>query len=238
MENSSNINLINKLRSENENLKKENNQLKKRINVPTNRGEQITSQQLKEIMTTLKKDSIISMYSLYDDLVIYDLKCNKNRQIDHLAITNKGMFMVESKYWKGDIYYNFSGDDLKKFNMSGLEKYIYDAENKSYKTFILDSDNDVLHFNTYGHPYIQAMTSATFLQKTLNLPFINPIVYFNYQGDYNVYIGNEDKYVGCVYNKEMLLDFIKSKITSPKNKKNMNETIFNKYCNIIENHIK
>lgn len=55
MENSSNINLINKLRSENENLKKENNQLKKRINAPTNRGEQITSQQLKEIMTTLKK---------------------------------------------------------------------------------------------------------------------------------------------------------------------------------------
>ncbi len=238
MGNSSNINLINKLKLENEDLKRENKQLKKRINAPTNRGEQITSQQLKEIMAKLKKDSIIFMYRLYNDLVIYDSINDKNRQIDHLAITNRGIFMIESKYWKGDIYYNFSGDDLEKFNISGLEKYIYDSENKSYKTFILDSNDEVLHFNTYGHPYTQAMNSATFLQKTLDLPFINPIIYFNYQGDYNVYIGNEDKYVGCVHNKDMLLNFIKSKITSPKNKKNMDDLEFNKYCDIIENHIK
>ncbi|MCD8824082.1 NERD domain-containing protein [Mammaliicoccus sciuri] len=222
------------LKEENERLRKENEALKSVINVPGNRGEKITAQHLDEIMENLKSNQYIDNHQIFHNLVILDNKHGNNRQIDHLVITNKCIFIIETKHWKGDIYYNFNEENLKKCNLFGLKKYLFDSEKKSYKTFVLDSNEENLLFNSYGHPFIQVMHSAMLIQESIGFKFVNPIIYFNYQNGGQVYIGNEDGFVGCVTSKKLLKEYIIDKISNPVSKINLTTEEFNNYCSKIE----
>ncbi|MBS9538799.1 nuclease-related domain-containing protein [Staphylococcus hominis] len=203
---------IERLKKENIQLKKENNNLKNAINCPANPGEQITLDHLISILKNLKYEKKITNYKIYNNLSLGAPKETHYRQVDHLVITNRGIFVIETKHWKGDIYYNFSSEDLEKFKLSGLKKYLYDSKTKTYKTFILDSANYNLVFRSYGHPYDQIMATTLAIKEKFNFPFVNPIIYFNYQSSYNVFKGNNEKYVSYATSKQELSDVLEDKM--------------------------
>ncbi|MCI2773850.1 NERD domain-containing protein [Staphylococcus petrasii] len=203
-----------KLQEENKKLREENDSLKTRMNIPSNKGEQITADHLQLVLEDLKKQGLVSKYKVYNNLSIDGIENNSPRQIDHLVITTRGVFVIETKHWKGDIYYNFSEKDLNKYNLGGLKEYLYDEETRNYKTFILDSSNYNLVFNSYGHPFKQVLTTAKTVKEKFSLDFVNPIIYFNYCGDYKLYIGKNEKYVSCASSKKELFDTIYKKMTT------------------------
>ncbi|WP_418952975.1 nuclease-related domain-containing protein [Staphylococcus pettenkoferi] len=147
------------------------------------------------------ESKIITKCDLFNDLVVVD--GNTIRQIDHLILTNRGIFIIETKHWRGDIYYNFSKEDLKKVELYGLSNYLYSPETNNYFTFVLTNTNNNLIFNKYGHPFQQVRDAQNVITKVLNGQYINLIVYFNHP-ESNLHIGTKHRYIKCADSKDDL----------------------------------
>lgn len=171
-------------------LAEENEKLKKKLNyienTNKNKGELMAARQLDDILREFKREGLISRYDIFNNVLLYDSK--NPRQIDHLAVCDKGIYIIETKCWEGDIYYNVSKDTLKSKNMQILNRYVFhDDVKKDYKTFVLKTnEKGLISYKDYGHPFEQVLDTIKILRKELEEAqglnaFINGIVYFNYE---------------------------------------------------------
>lgn len=167
------------------------------------------------------------------------------RQIDHLILTTKGIFIIETKFWKGTILYGLSKEKAKDFSfiLDGLYPNIKISDEK---TIVFnksrDNDNDEqnkkeLKVVSYEDPANQVRTTALHLNKLLkkydeNI-FITPIIYFGYNEKHFInYSRNSNPIV--FDNKELLYNFFFTKF-SECNIKNFNSQQLDKIESIIKN---
>src|SRR5699024_8001261 len=133
----------NELSQKYEDVCRENKNLKERYRLSTvynkNKGEIKASKELQDIFEQLKKEIFeylkeeveIDYFVKFNIFFLKDLK--EPRQIDHMVICDYGIYIFETKYWEGDIYYNISKESLKGTKHELLNRYIFykQDENKN-----------------------------------------------------------------------------------------------------------
>ncbi|MCU5746510.1 NERD domain-containing protein [Staphylococcus sp. SQ8-PEA] len=182
-----------------------------------NKGEVKASKELQEVFEKLKEEVNISNFVKLDNLFLYDLK--EPRQIDHMVICDFGIYIFETKYWEGDIYYNISKESLKGTKYELLNRYIfYKQDENEYQTFVLKlNENGQIEYRNNGNPYKQIFKTMKILSDLLdNQYFINSIIYFNYHNDKYHFIDGSTKNNGIVgvNQQENLYNLLKNRMES------------------------
>ena len=216
----------NKLTQKYEDVCKENQTLKESYRsghiFDKNIGEIKASNELQEIFEQLKEEVHLNYFIKFDNLFLYDLK--EPRQIDHMVICDYGIYIFETKYWEGDIYYNISKESLKGTKHELLNRYIfYKQDENEHQTFVLKlNENGKIEYHNNGNPYKQIYKTMKILNDFLDKQyFINSIIYFNYHNDKYHFIDGSDKNNGIigVNQKENLYNVLKSRMETFKFKK-------------------
>ena len=180
-----------------------------------NIGEIKAAKELQEIFEQLKEEVNLNYFIKFDNLFLYDL--NEPRQIDHMVICDYGIYIFETKYWEGDIYYNISKESLRGTKHKLLNRYIfYKQDENEHQTFVLKlNENGEITYQNNGNPYKQLDDLNDFLDKKY---FINSIIYFNYHNDKYHFIDGSDKNNGIigVNQKENLYNVLKNRMKNFK----------------------
>lgn len=161
-------------------LQSENEEIKRNYR---NRGEIITHQ----ILESLKKDLIRKRTITAEEMIIMPNvfipdENRTTRQIDHLVLLPSGIYVIETKHWKGHIVLGMTKKNSGKFS------FIADLLNSSNEeTLVFDKDKSGLTINSYGNPIQQAATTAFILKeylkrKAIQVGWIDSVVFFNYEG--------------------------------------------------------
>ncbi|MEN2765819.1 nuclease-related domain-containing protein [Ornithinibacillus xuwenensis] len=151
-----------------------------------------------KILTDLKKDlinrnKITSSQMRILSNVFVPFRANNgevhSRQIDHLIIMNKGIYIIESKYWRGNIMYGLCKKHSMDFGfiLDSLYPEINDTEEKTI--VFIDSNSETndreMKVVSYDDPAKQVKKTAWTLNQLLkeynmNI-FITPIIYFGHK---------------------------------------------------------
>ena len=213
----------NKLTQKYEDVCKENQNLKESYRsghiFDKNIGEIKAAKELQEIFEQLKEEVDLNYFIKFDNLFLYDLK--EPRQIDHMVICDYGIYIFETKYWEGDIYYNISKESLKGTKHELLNRYIFYKQNENeHQTFVLKlNENGEIAYQNNGNPYKQIYKTMKILNDFLDKQyFINSIIYFNYHNDKYHFIDGSDKNNGIigVNQKENLYNVLKNRMKNFK----------------------
>ncbi|ARJ50968.1 hypothetical protein B5P37_06360 [Staphylococcus lutrae] len=204
-----------------------------------NVGEVMASRDLFNIFETYKENGIINHYRIINNILFSD---NEVRQIDHLVVCDYGIYMIETKTWKGDIFYNANKQALQGTEYGFLARYIFnDKFEKEYKTFVLKNDeNNRFQVADYGNPYKQVRQSIYRIYNYFNKKyFVNGLVYFNYKTEEDQYIffdGSEkDNSIKAVNQLENLIAYFDDKIKNSR--KCMDENEINDVVSKVEGYI-
>lgn len=213
----------NELSQKYEDVCRENKNLKESYRLSSvsnkNMGEIKASKELQEIFEQLQEEVDIDHFVKFDNLFLYDLK--EPRQIDHMVICDYGIYIFETKYWEGDIYYNISKESLKGTKHELLNRYIfYKQDENEHQTFVLKlNENGEIEYRNHGNPYKQIYKTMKKLSAFLNKQyFINSIIYFNYHNDKYHFVDGSDKTNGIIgiNQKENLYDLLKNRMKNFK----------------------
>lgn len=151
-------------------------------------GEIILIKQFKELFETPGFDNC----KIYGHLNMRDKETDKNYQADFLIVCSRGVFVVESKYWKGlTLIYSkwhsniFSNTEFSYFGKgSGQEITVFNVNSD-------DDKNDTLKINKYNNPVTQARQYSVILSKHIKREVKN-IVVFQQDGNCQIKIDDND----------------------------------------------
>ncbi|MEP9408589.1 nuclease-related domain-containing protein [Peribacillus frigoritolerans] len=204
-----------KHQAEMEKLKLENEDLK---NKTRNRGEILTHL----ILENLKEDLINKRILKEDEMIILPNifipeENGKTRQIDHLVLLPQGLYVIETKNWKGHIILGMTKKNSGKFS------FLSDLLGSSKEeTVIFKKEGSGISVNTnYGNPMGQTSGAAFMLKeylkkKSVYVGWIDSIVFFNHD-DKTLYdwSTNYPKVIRMA-EKEELVQFFRNEITGKK----------------------
>lgn len=190
-----------------------------------NRGEIITH----NLLNDLKDDFIRNNLLKYDEMIImpniFILDENKNsRQLDHLIILPQGLYLIETKHWKGHIVLGMTKDNCgTKFSF--LPKIL---DSSKEETLVFDKDDSGLIVKNYGNPLSQVSDSARILSNYINSElgrtvWINALVFFNYEKKHVVHDWSTNKKVTRVTSQTELDRFFRNEVTTKNRKYNATE---------------
>lgn len=201
------------------------NSLVKVVTDKQNKGEILATRDLNEILDKLKEDSEIQNYFIFNNIIIQWE--NNPRQLDHAIICNKGIFLVETKHWSGDIFHNINSNTLDNTKYEFLKDYVFQDNKSYYKTFVLKKD-DVITYKDYSnngqkeYPYQQIKNSTMTLYKclkeelekqstSLKAVFVNGFIYFNHNNKRICLDGTEDNRFIALQSKDEIYEYMKCK---------------------------
>ncbi len=129
---------------------------------------------------------------IYGHLNFRDKEFNKNYQIDFLIVCNRGVYVVESKFWRGlTLIYSkchaniFSNTEFASFGKgSGQEITVFNISSDEDK-------KDVLKISKYSNPVTQARQYSVVLSKYLKRQVKN-IVVFQQDGSCKIKIDDNE----------------------------------------------
>lgn len=235
-------------KEENDTLINKNNRLRKELNIIKNSnvnvGEKMAALQIEEILNNLLEKNIINFKYSFNNIIIFDGE--EPRQIDHLVICNKGCYIIETKNWKGDIFYNVNEKSLNDKGYGVFARYIFnDKTQDAHKTFVIKMDeNGKIDYQDYGHPFKQVMKTTMVLHNKIKellgrSVFVNGIVYFNYDSNqkYNFIDGTkgENSRVSVANQMDGLENVFLKHIES-KESSNITQATAEDYVKILENY--
>lgn len=184
-----------------------------------NRGEVITH----EILDDLKKSLLNNQVIQTEDMIIMGnvfipYKKDKkmmSRQIDHLILSPSGIFIIETKFWKGKILHGISKKNAG--DMSLIVNNIFpDNKEEREETIIFepikknDENNREFKVISYDNPVNQVRNTASKLNEYINQKLninkgVSTIVYFGYPSDeknfvknYSLKTGEKDKFATII----------------------------------------
>ncbi|PGR32146.1 chromosome segregation protein [Bacillus cereus] len=199
-----------------------------------NRGEVKTQ----EILCDIKKDFVQKGLVLDNEMHIipnifipnthnhYGNK-NGNSQIDHLVLLTTGIYVIETKYWKGKIIHGLSKENsgIYSFMIDEIGKYQKRKVKEETFVFLMESSSEeetpIIKVKNYGNPAHQAKSAAISfyyyfkegIKKDLK-GLVNPIVYFGYETNENmnevIDISKED--LPRLTNKDQLIEHFKNEL--------------------------
>lgn len=172
------------------------------------KGEMLTHQFLSSI-----KEELIQAGMDYDDMIVmgnvfiphttqHMKETVNSRQIDHLVLMRTGIFVIETKYWAGDVLHGLSKRSAKEFSFL-LDKMFRELKETDERTLVVkgatDSRNQSnsekeksLVITKYGdgNPDKQVNTTSYSLfhflkNEGMNCKWVHGILYFGYPQDEN-----------------------------------------------------
>lgn len=182
------------------------NELEKKLNkyvsdvkaYSRNAGEIVTHQILEGIKAELIEEGFLSPY---DMLIIPNVfipisskQGLKTRQIDHLVLLPTGIYVIETKYWRGKIIHGLTRENAGKFSFI-IDMMAQSSTDKEHtivfvptKTLDESEGSTSIQVRSYGEPTKQVAHTAYALKNFLSnrlgeekVEFVTPIVYFGYQ---------------------------------------------------------
>ncbi|MED4013278.1 nuclease-related domain-containing protein [Priestia aryabhattai] len=203
-------------------LKKENEDIRKNYR---NRGEIITHKFLNRLKEELIHESLIELDEMIIMPNIFILDENRNsRQFDHLIILPQGLYIIETKHWKGHIVLGMTKDNCgTKFSF--LPKIL---DSSKEETLVFDKDDSGLIIKNYGNPLSQVSQSARLLSNYINSElgwkvWTNALVFFNYEKKQVVHDWSTNNIVTRVTSQTELNHFFRNEITTKNRKYNATE---------------
>lgn len=135
------------------------------------------------------------------------------RQIDHLVLLSTGLYVIETKHWKGHI--------VMGLNRMGSHKFSFLADlvdREKEETLIFSKgDSGELTVKTVDNPICQIQQTAVllsnYLQKQDIKTWINTLVFFNHD-EKEVHDWLDNSIVKRIINKEQLQQFFINELTS------------------------
>ncbi|WP_203624272.1 MULTISPECIES: nuclease-related domain-containing protein [unclassified Lacticaseibacillus] len=160
----------------------------------TNRGEYETYKMAKLLQTQYPEDGI----KIYANLFLSLNDGEPNRQIDHLLLSHRGLFVLETKYWTGTIYHEITLDQLTEecadywpIVKDSLPSTIRQLKHSDFFTLVARPDEALEGYANWHDPAQQVKTTMaklhTFLKEHLEIPpFVHGFVLYAYpQSDEN-----------------------------------------------------
>ncbi|WP_130067682.1 nuclease-related domain-containing protein [Bacillus albus] len=200
-----------------------------------NSGEIITHQILSELKRTWVSNGALSetdMYIIPNVFIPFTYNGKvRTRQIDHLILLPVGIYVVETKYWRGKIVHGLTKKRAKDFSFL-LDMIPISKKDAQTLVFIPSQSTDetgklvnTIQVRSYGEPTDQASKTAVTLNEYLNnqvswkVPYITPVVYFGYPNQGNnglIELASENK-VNRFSTADQLQNFFRQElIKSPK----------------------
>ena len=179
-----------------------------------NQGEIITHQILENFKADLISKKIIPPDEMIIMPNIFIPEGNGNtRQIDHLILLSTGLYVIETKDWKGHIVLGLTRMGSHKFSFLAE---LVDREKE--KSIVFDRDESgALTVNTYENPICQIQQSAVILSNYLEgkdiTTWINTLLFFN-DDEKEVHDWSDHSIVKRITNKDQLQQFFINEITS------------------------
>jgi len=118
-----------------------------------------------------------------------------NRQVDHLLLSRAGIYVLETKYWRGTVVHGLSKEDagIFSFLLDGMKHKGNGQNNEKTIVFVpkvIDDESGnikkMIQIHSYGEPVSQAKRTAIVTQRyltkhtTMSNLYITPVVYFGY----------------------------------------------------------
>ncbi len=179
-----------------------------------NQGEIITHQILENFKSDLIRKKIIPPDEMIIMANIFIPEENGNtRQIDHLVLLSTGIYVIETKHWKGHILLGLTRMGSHKFSFLAE---LVDSEKE--ETLVFDNDESgALTVKTNENPISQVQQAAVMLSNYLQsqdiTTWINTLVFFNYD-EKEVHDWSDNSIVKRITNKEQLQQFFINELTS------------------------
>jgi hypothetical protein len=181
-----------------------------------NQGEIITHQILENFKSNLLRDRAISPDEMILMPNIFIPEINGNlTQIDHIVLLPTGIYVIETKNWKGHIVMGLTSRSSHRFSFLA-ELLNSDKE----ETLIFDKEvSGSLTVKTYDNPISQVQETAVVLSNYLKRKdietWINTLVFFN-EDDKEVHDWSENSVVKRFTTQEQLQKFFINELTSQK----------------------
>ncbi|MDQ0202060.1 nuclease-related domain-containing protein [Neobacillus ginsengisoli] len=181
-----------------------------------NQGEIITHQILENFKSDLISKRIVSPDEMILMPNIYIPEENgKTRQIDHLVLLPTGIYVIETKNWKGHIVMGLTRKGSHRFSFLAD---LLDSEKED--TLIFDkAESGSLTVKTYENPISEVQQTAvilsTYLQSQDIKTWINNLVFFNHAKK-EVHDWSDNSIVKRFTNKEQLQQYFINELTSQK----------------------
>lgn len=213
-----------------------------------NFGEINTQKILIELKNDLIKKGEIEpsqMYILPNIFVPYRTKKGEvsSRQIDHIVLMNKGIYIVETKYWRGNILHGISKDRAGDFSFI-LDSFYPMINTSDEKTLVfldnsgLDNEDErkEMRVVSYKDPATQVRGAASILNKLLKDHnencYVTPIIYYGHgKKELTNYSNREMPHVCDT--EELLREFFFNQIK--ESNKNYSVLQLERIKNIVEN---
>ncbi|MFJ5788854.1 nuclease-related domain-containing protein [Lysinibacillus sp. NPDC093197] len=210
-----------------------------------NRGEILAHEILMDLKSNLLEEGIINrneMIIMGNVFIPFRYKDNedlKSRQIDHLILLPQGIYIIETKYWKGKILQGISKKNADNLSIL-LDNLFPGIKDDMEKTLILNpikenEGSNEFRVISYDNPVNQVRQTAVklnqYIKEKINKNIgINSLVYFGYYQDKNNFVEIYGKQQGnfptliCKGEKE-LKDILREKIEKCERKYNVEELL-------------
>ena len=164
-----------------------------------NSGEIMTHNILLELKSELIKAGMIrteEMRVLGNVFIPYYSESGdlQTRQIDHLIILPTGIYVVETKYWKGKVLHGLTKEKAREFSFIMESLFPKSGKDEEETIAFINTNNSgqdhkaEMKVVAYDNPAMQAKNSVQFLKnylinKEMLADAIVPIVYFGYKSN-------------------------------------------------------
>ena len=160
-----------------------NNKLSSVQQFTVDQGEYLTDLLLLNFKNKLVTEERIRESDMYilSNIYLPSRNYTNTRKIDHLVLTRTGLYLIDSKYWRGHILHGMTEGQFDEipylegiFQLLGLDE-------KQEQTLIFEKDDDKkVSVNYYNETIEETKITAEKLRNVLKLQFdVVPIIYFN-----------------------------------------------------------
>lgn len=190
-----------------------NNKLSSLRQFTVDKGEYLTDLsliQLKDRLVRSEKIRETDMYIL-SNVYLPSRNYTNTRKIDHLVLTRTGIYLIDSKYWKGHILHGVSENNFEALPYVESFFDLLELDKSKEQTLIFEkSDDKSVSVNYYNDTIEETKVSAEKLKNIFKLQYdVVPMIYFNPQdnGNYSISNYSTDPSIKVLVGEEELENF-------------------------------
>lgn len=158
------------------------------------KGEYLTDLALIQLKDRLVRDEKIREADMHilSNVYLPSRNFTNTRKIDHLVLTRTGIYLIDSKYWRGHILHGVNEQNFEELPYVESFFDLLNLDKKQEQTLIFDKDtDDKVSVNHYNQVIEETKVSSEKLRNILKLQYdIVPLIYFNPKDNGNYSIAN------------------------------------------------
>lgn len=174
-----------------------NNKLSSLRQFTVDKGEYLTDLSLIQLKERLVRDEKIRETDMHilSNVYLPSRNYTNTRKIDHLVLTRTGIYMIDSKYWKGHILHGINEENFEELPYTESFFDLLELDKTKEQTLIFErADDKNVSVNHYNDTIEETKTTAEKLKNVLKLQYdIVPMIYFNPKDNGNYSITNYSK---------------------------------------------